>query len=110
MTFVGYFAGHYITIFMQSCPLQSSSVILDLFFVLGVELIDHLLIGMLQACRNKILKLERIEDVIIYIKNELLQSFLQNNGLRKILTKESIDQFLQDYFYGFEVVDDIEIG
>lgn len=100
---MAYFASFYLTFFIHLAPIELSGRILDSFFVLEYDLVDHLLLGMLEKNKKKILDFERQDMLLKYVKYQMIEETLSGHGaLEDILVKESVRLFKRGKIYGIE--------
>jgi len=92
---ITYVAGFYMTILLHFTPLQMSGSILDFFFCFGYRIIDHLLLSMFTYHQNRILDMNSQQDIMTFIKDELVDLSLKEGNLSDILLSDSLVQLLK---------------
>lgn len=91
---IAYFASFYLTFFVHLAPIELSGRILDSFLVLEHNFVDHMLLGLLEKNKKKILEFERQDSLLKYVKYEMIKETLNGNGtIEDILIKESVRLF-----------------
>lgn len=83
-SFNGVFSHYFITIFTYNIYVEFSSRIFDLFFIMGEEIIIKTLLHLLKLKEEKILSFD-LEQIIVYIKNHIVNECLEEFGIKQCL-------------------------
>jgi len=86
--------GFYLTAFLHETSLACSGVIIDLFIIMGADLIEHLVIEMLQHCRKQILKLKSSDQILLFVKQEMVHRCFSKTTFSKLFDAEKIRDYL----------------
>lgn len=76
--------------------MQFSGKILDIFMLLELELVDHILIGLLEVHREKILEMENASYIMDYFKNKMMSESLLNENIGFFINEESLQKLISD--------------
>lgn len=93
---ISYVSTFYLTICLHITPMQLSGKILDIFMLLELELVDHILIGLLEAHRQKILEMDNASDIMDYFKNKMMSESLLNENIGFFINEESLKKLIRE--------------
>ncbi|CAK76244.1 unnamed protein product (macronuclear) [Paramecium tetraurelia] len=71
------FSPFYLTMMLQSTPIQYQMIILNIYQLMGQKYITKLLVAMLKLSKKALMKLKDVENVNKYIRTQLLANFFQ---------------------------------
>ena len=108
---ISYFASFYLTLFMNLTPVEISHTLISTFCLVGYDVVDHILMGLLVIHQDKILELEDVGEVMKFVTKEMVnislncdigKSFKQlerenyRMGIGSLLLVGSIEQLSDD--------------
>ncbi len=91
---VAFFASYYLTVCMHITPMESAAKILDLFLVIGEDTIHYLLMGILISQKSHLLSLKNEEEILGFLKNDLMRSAFKSDHIGSFLMLEDWEKIL----------------
>ena len=92
---VAYFASFYLTVCMHITPMEYAAKILDLFLIIGEETIHYLLMGILISQKTHLLSLENEEQILNFLKNDLMRQVFKSEHIGSFLMLEDWEKILE---------------
>ena len=80
---------------MHNIELDSSAIILDLFFLVGIESINKILISLLIKNKQRILSIDDPKQMFDYLKEGILD--LESKNMSSVLDPMILKTFLTDF-------------
>ena len=91
---MAYFASFYLTFFLHLTPIDLSGRILDTFMIFEHNFVDHMLLGLLEKNKKLILEIDRQDQLLKYIKYQMVKdNLLESGGISKLFLGESLNLF-----------------
>lgn len=90
---VAYFAPFYLTICMHITPLGLAGKIIDLYLMIRENTIHYVIMGVLQTQRTKLLDLDSEEQIMAYLKNDLMRDVFETGCIGSVLIAEHLMEF-----------------
>lgn len=91
---VAYFASFYLTVCMHITPMEFAAKILDLFLIIGEDTIHYLLMGILISQKNYLLSLANEEQILNFLKNDLMRQVFKTEHIGSFLMLEDWEKIL----------------
>ena len=85
---VVYFASFYLSVCMHITPMEYSAKILDMFLFIGEDTIHYILMGLLISNKQYIMDMDNEEEILNFLKNEIMKSTFKNGCIGSILMFE----------------------
>lgn len=92
---MAYVASFYMTICLHITPIKLSGKVLDLFMLLEYKAIDHLLIGMIQSYKERIINAEGPNQVLEFFKFDLMKESLKGDNIGSFINSKSLNLLLE---------------
>jgi len=73
------FSQYFLTMMFYNSPLRFAKRVLDMFLIVGEELISDLIFKMLSLCENEILKKKDVEELYPFLRSQLVQFTLDKH-------------------------------
>lgn len=64
--------------------------------LLELELVDHILIGLLEAHREKLLEMDNASYIMDYFKNKMMSESLLSENIGFFINEESLSKLIRD--------------
>lgn len=69
---ISYFASFYLTLFMNLTPVEISHTLISTFCLVGYDLVDHILMGLLVIHEKRILECDGLGEVMKFVTKEMV--------------------------------------
>lgn len=80
---------------MHITPLELSGKIIDLYLMIGEVTIHYVLMGVLESQKSKLLSLKSEEQIMSYLKNDLMRDVFETGCVGSILIAEHLLEFYE---------------
>ena len=94
---MAYFSTFYLTIFQHMVPVQHSHKIFTAFLLIGYDVVDHILMGMLTFNKQKIIEMEEVFDLSRFIQREMVRTTLEYDFVSSLFLIDSLEMFTGDF-------------
>lgn len=98
------FSQYYLTMMFYNSPLKFAKRVLEVFIVLGHEIISDLIFKMLTLCKEDILKKKEVEDLYPFLRSQLVQLTIEKyeKEFSNLVNKTIFAQPELDHSYHFK--------
>ena len=88
---MAYVASFYLTISLHISPIKYSGKVIDIYMLLEYQAIDHILLGLLQTYKNRILSAPSPNSVLEFFKYDLMKESLKSDNMGGYINQKSLD-------------------
>lgn len=92
---ITYFASFYLTIFLNLTPVEISHTLISTFSLVGYDLVDHILLGLLVIHQKEILELDGLGEVMKFVTKKMV-----NISFKCDVSKSYKDREFENYRIG----------
>jgi len=89
---LAYVSPFYLTVFLHITPFEYCGKILDIFMVVGFEVVHHLLLAILSSKQSKLLAMDNEGEIIEYLKCDLMKEIISSDNFSNLLLPDSLYQ------------------
>ena len=90
---IAYFAPFFLTICMHITPLELSGKIIDMYLTMRENTIHYVIMGVLETQRAKLLAMKSEEQIMAYLKNDLMRDVFETGCIGSVLQVNHLDEF-----------------